>query len=80
MLDFLFDGLQADEALNGLLGVEKVVEKLSKPCCNKMYRLILMDLQMPVMGGFDSATKILEILREKGVDTCTIVALTSNTT
>ena len=39
-----------------------------------------MDLQMPVMGGFESATKILEILRERGVDNCTIVALTSNTT
>ena len=80
MLDFLFDGLQADEALNGLIGLNKVIEKAEKSCCSKMYKLIFMDLQMPVMDGFDSATKILEVLQAKGIETCSIVAVTSNTT
>ena len=55
MLDYFHNGLQAEEALNGLLGINKVIEKLSNSCCNKMYKLIFMDLQMPVMGGIDSA-------------------------
>ena len=42
-----------------------------------------MDLQMPVMDGFDSTQNILEFLNEKdpsqAVNACKIVALTSYT-
>ena len=34
-------------------------------CPNKFYRLIFMDLNMPVMDGFESAAKILEYQNAK---------------
>ena len=50
-------------------------EAISKPCSclDKGFKLILMDIQMPVMGGIEASEKILRI------SPCKIVALTSYT-
>jgi CheY-like chemotaxis protein len=63
------------EASNGKIAVEKYQESLDKPCncpC-KGFKLVLMDIQMPVMGGIEATEKILR-LRPTNV-----VALTSYT-
>ena len=42
------------------------------------YDLILMDIQMPVMGGIDATQKILEYERKSGAEHIPIIALTAN--
>jgi len=59
-------GLQVDVVENG---VQAIVKAFEKP-----FDLILMDMQMPVMDGYQATMK----LREKGL-TIPIVALTANT-
>ena len=71
---------KADEAVNGEIGVEMVKDMLTKECCDKMYKLILMDLQMPVMNGFIATTKIQALFKQFKITTCQVVAVTSNTT
>ena len=44
------------------MGYEKVVAKYSSPCC-KFYTLILMDIDMPVMKGFQSVKLIKEFFK-----------------
>ncbi len=58
------DFVTVDIAENGLIGYEKFKEH--------GYDLILMDIQMPVMDGFESTTKIRE------VSPVPIIALTAN--
>lgn len=60
------DHVTVDIAENGLVGVEKFREH--------GYDLVLMDIQMPVMDGIESATKIRELSEVP------IIALTANAT
>ena len=46
-------GFAADTAENGRAAVDKI--SASKPC---EYDLVLMDIQMPVMNGYDAAKSI----------------------
>ena len=65
MLEENFENIQIDTAENGLIGLNKFKEGFEKICgCkDRTYRLIFMDLQMPVMGGIESSKKILELMR-----------------
>lgn len=62
--------LSLDIANNGQEAIEKVDEEL--------YDLILMDLQMPVMGGIEAATHIRELEKIKERNQSYITALTAN--
>lgn len=59
-------GISVDLASNGKEGYEKFLENQTK------YNLILMDLQMPIMSGYESTAKIREINK-----TIPIIALTA---
>ncbi|KAJ5601438.1 hypothetical protein N7510_010972 [Penicillium lagena] len=55
---------------NGLEAVEAVKQR--------RYDVILMDVQMPVMGGFEATGKIREYERESGFQRTPIIALTAH--
>ena len=46
--------INVDQALNGLEAVVMLAKNLEKSCCKTNYKLVLMDLNMPVMDGYDS--------------------------
>ncbi len=52
-------------------------EKALKFYCNEKYDLVFMDLQMPVMDGFEATKAIREVEKETGKHT-PIVAMTAN--
>ena len=53
----------SEEAENGKVALQMYQKQLNKTCWNG-YRLILMDLNMPVMNGLKATQKILEINTE----------------
>ncbi|CDW87830.1 pas pac sensor hybrid histidine kinase [Stylonychia lemnae] len=52
-------GLAVDKAFNGLEAVNLFNKKILKKCCDMKYKLILMDLNMPIMDGYESTQQIL---------------------
>lgn len=65
------EGATITIANNGQEGVDEVI-KMSK---ENPYQLVLMDLQMPVMDGYEATKKIIEI---QGDDTLPILAMTAD--
>lgn len=63
-------GARVDLAENGLEGVERVVSAID---AHEAYDLVIMDMQMPVMNGYQAAAE----LRRRGL-TLPILALTAN--
>ncbi len=66
------DGFVVESAENGAVAVEKM-----KAAVPGQYDLILMDVQMPVMGGHE-ATGLIRALPDPGVAGITIIAMTAN--
>lgn len=69
--------VKCDEAEDGEEAVYKVKEAAKHNWC-KGYSLILMDLNMPVMGGIEASRKILDLkLRLKTSPLLIIIAVTA---
>ena len=66
-------GFTVDTAVNGSIAVDKV--KNSRP---GDYEVILMDIQMPVMDGYEAARQIRRLENEE-VASIPIIALSANT-
>ena len=66
------EGFLMDVADDGVVAVEKI--KTSEPGC---YDLILMDIQMPILNGYE-ATKQIRALNKPGLSDIPIIAMTAN--
>ena len=75
--------IEVDSACNGKEAVDKFKQKidnyskLDKVCERESYRLIFMDLNMPIMDGFDASEIILKMQSEKQAPKCEIIALSA---
>ena len=58
--------LQADTASNGEIAVQMFKDAFQKPCgCkNRHYRLIWMDIEMPVMNGIVATEEIFKVVNK----------------
>ncbi len=65
-------GFQTDVAGNGKIAIDMLQE--SGPGC---YRVVLMDVQMPVMDGY-AATKAIRALEDPELSSIPIIAMTAN--
>ena len=63
-------GYQTDAAYNGEECINLIKEKPQKNCkCNKNhYKLILLDIVMPVLDGISTAKKVQEMITNKEID------------
>ncbi|MBU1667860.1 response regulator [bacterium] len=64
-------GIESDTADNGEIGVEMFRKKI--------YDIVFMDIQMPVMNGVVATKHILEYEKQEHLDHTPIVAVTTNT-
>ena len=48
--------IKVDKAMNGMEAVEMYRINISKKCCNTRYKVILMDINMPILDGYDATT------------------------
>jgi len=69
-------GFQVLTALNGEEAIKLVKESLQKG--KAPIKLIFMDLQMPIMDGFESASILIQMMQKKEIPSIPIVALTAN--
>ena len=71
--------MDIEEALDGKFAVEMFEEAIQKPCgCpNRAFKLIFMDLSMPIMSGQEASKRILAMQGDQ--DLARIVVLTAFT-
>ena len=86
--------IKPTEAANGKIAIDLFREAMNKPCqCpNRAYKLVFMDINMPVKNGYEATEEILKMADREQVlrrnasadransNFCTIIALTSYTT
>ena len=65
-------GAEIEMAVNGKEAVDKVADHP-----NGYYDLVFMDVQMPIMNGYEAATAIRSLPKHKG-ELLPIVAMTAN--
>ncbi|KAM3130326.1 hypothetical protein pb186bvf_017529 [Paramecium bursaria] len=53
-----------DQAFDGYQACQKVKEKLNSCQCHPYYQIILMDIEMPRMNGFDASLQIKHTLKQ----------------
>ena len=53
-------GIKIDKAENGKEGLDMFIDDFQKQCCSIRYKLILMDLEMPILDGYQATEKIIE--------------------
>lgn len=60
-LELMLDELNivVDKAMDGQEAVEMFKSNFDKTCCNTKYRVILMDINMPIMDGYTATTHII---------------------
>ena len=71
--------IEQESAVNGEIAVNMFKEACQKECgCpNRAYRIIFMDIQMPIMDGKIASSKIIELANEGPPVDTSIIAVTA---
>ena len=71
--------VNADISTNGKECLDSILKKKELNCnCNKSsYKLLLLDMMMPVMDGFEAAKKIQELINKKEINDCIKIVIVS---
>ena len=71
--------VNADISTNGKECLDSILKKKELNCnCNKSsYKLLLLDMMMPVMDGFEAAKKIQELINKKEINDCLKIVIVS---
>ena len=72
-------GVEITKANNGQEAVSAVMNRYKKKCSDtcEMFKLILMDISMPVMDGFEATIKLRQLMSNNEVPYVPIVACTA---
>ena len=68
--------IECDLVENGEQEVQAFIQNMQKTCCSVRYKLVLTDLNMPVMDGFDAAQLIIHYQQENFISV-PLVAVTA---
>lgn len=63
--------------MNGKEAINKVMAKLEDKNCNS-YKMIIMDINMPIMGGVEASKILKEKMRNKEIPETIIVAASAD--
>jgi CheY-like chemotaxis protein len=67
-----------DFCFNGQEAVNKVLDNVNKCCCGTNYKLIFMDIMMPVLDGIEASLRIQKICQENNLDQMNIVIISAH--
>eukprot|EP01022_Parablepharisma_sp_SALTPOND_P028330 TRINITY_DN70804_c1_g1_i1.p1 TRINITY_DN70804_c1_g1~~TRINITY_DN70804_c1_g1_i1.p1 ORF type:complete len:673 (-),score=67.41 TRINITY_DN70804_c1_g1_i1:111-2129(-) len=74
---FLFKR-ETKQALNGAEAIEKIADKAQNTCgCAKAYKLVVMDINMPVLDGIEATRILREKMQNGEIPPTTIIALSA---
>ncbi|KAL4472696.1 hypothetical protein ABPG74_018645 [Tetrahymena malaccensis] len=60
--------LEADQAMNGQEAIDKVIQSYNSQCaCKNSYKLIFMDIDMPIKNGYEATQEILKYCTQNDV-------------
>ena len=57
--------IAVDKAMDGQEAVEMFTMNYNKQCCDIKYKVIFMDINMPIMDGYAATTHILQIMKNQ---------------
>jgi len=67
--------LKVDCAVNGSQALEKILKRKD---CDCQYALVLLDINMPVMNGYDTCVEIRNLIKNKKISPMHVVAVTAD--
>ena len=56
--------LKYDIARDGAIEVKLLKKDLEKTCCSTRYKLIITDINMPILDGYEAAIKANQLIKD----------------
>ncbi len=69
-------GVKCDKAENGQIALDMIEQKRSHECC-KGYTVVFMDVNMPVLDGIETTSKIRQMVEDATIPQCSVVGVTA---
>lgn len=69
--------LKCETASNGQIALEMFEKNMKKMCCQYKYKMVITDINMPIMDGYQLAENIIKFCRENRIAQVPVIAVTS---